>query len=403
MPDVFAGVKVVDFTWAGVGPITTKYLADYGATIIRIESRNRPCILRTTPPYKDGLPGVDRAAYFAIYSSNKYSMSVDMNHPKGVELARRLIAWADVVAESFTTGTMEKWGLGYEEVKKIKPDIIMYRTNMQGQTGPVCRLPGTGVNLVGLSGFAHLCGWPDRVPSQPYGPYTDSVAPRFGAAMLIAALDYRRRTGKGQLLDMSQFEAGINFLAPLMLDYFVNHGMASRMGNFCPYAAPHGAYRCRGQDRWCTICVSGDEEWQSFCHAIGNPEWTKDKKFSTLSGRKEHELELNHLVEGWTINHTAEEVMTLMQGNGVAAGVVQTSQDLFQDPQLEHRHHFWTLNHGEIGAFPHLGQAAVLSKTPAQPRMPSPCLGEHNEYVCKEILGMSEAEFDQLLIEGVFD
>jgi crotonobetainyl-CoA:carnitine CoA-transferase CaiB-like acyl-CoA transferase len=202
---------------------------------------------------------------------------------------------------------------------------------------------------------------------------------------------------------MSQFEAGVNFLAPLMLDYFVNQRVADRAGNYCPYAAPHNAYRCRGPDRWCTIAVFNDDEWQSFCRVVGNPPWTKDERFSTLSSRKEHELELDRLVEGWTINYSAEEVMALMQQGGVAAGIVETIQDLFQDPQLKHRNHFWVINHREMEPFPHLGQAAVLSETPAQARMPSPCLGEHNEYVYKEILGMSEAEFDQLLIEGVFD
>ncbi len=402
MPKVFEDIKVVDFTWAGVGPITTKYLADYGATVVRIESRTHLCLLRTSPPYKDGLPGVDRAAYFAIYSPNKYSMTINMDNPKGIELVKRLIARADVVAESFTTGVMEKWGLSYEEMKKIKPDIIMYRTNMQGHTGPHCQLPGTGVNLVGLTGFAHLCGWPNRPPSNPYGPYTDSIAPRFGAAMLIAALDYRRRTGKGQLLDLSQFEAGVNFLAPLMLDYFVNHRVAGRMGNYCSYAAPHNVYRCRGEDRWCAIAVFNDEEWQSFIKTIGNPLLAQDQRFSTLLSRKKHELEIDQLVEKWTINHTAEEVMTLLQEAGISAGIVETNQDLFQDPQLKHRNHFWDMEHREMGLFPHLGQAGMLSETPAEARTPSPCLGEHNEYVCKEILGMPEKEFDQLLIEGVF-
>ena len=400
---VFHDVKVVDFTWAGAGPLTTKYLADYGATVVRIESRSRPDLLRTAPPYKDGIPGVDRAAYFGIYNPNKYSMAVNMNHSKGIGLVRKLIAWADVVAESFTVGVMEKWGLSYEEITEIKPDVIMLRTNMQGHTGPHCRLPGTGVNLVGLSGYAHLCGWPDRVPSNPYGPYTDSIAPRFSAAMLIAALDYRRRTGKGQLIDVSQFEAGVNFIAPVMMDYFVNGRVANRRGNYSSRAAPHNAYRCKGQDRWCVIAVFSDEEWKALCEAIGNPDWTKEETFSTFLGRKAHELELDRLVEEWTLNHSAEEVMALMQAKGVAAGVVETSADIHRDPQLKHRNHFWVMDHRELGAFSYFGQAAVLSETPAQPRMPSPCLGEHSEHVCKEILEMSEAEFDELLVEGVFD
>ena len=330
-------------------------------------------------------------------------MTLNLNHPKGRDLAKRLIAWADVVTESFTPGTMERWGLSYEEVKCMKPDIIMLRTSMQGQTGLHSHLRGTGVNLVGLSGFAHLCGWPDRAPAQPYGPYTDSVAAHLCGAVLIAALDYRRRTGKGQLLDISQLEAGISFIAPVMLDYFVNHRIATRIGNECPCAAPHNAYRCRGDDRWCTIAVFTDAEWQGFCRAIGNPSWTEDSRFATIQDRKNHEQELDRLVEEWTINHTAEEVMVMMQKEGVAAGVVQTAQDLYDDPQLKHRGYRWTIDHAAMGTFSCLGQASRLSKTAAQGRMPSPCLGQHTEYVCREILKLSDKEFIELLNDGVFE
>ena len=403
MPNVFEGVKVVDFSWVVVGPMSSRYLADYGATVIRVESATHVEILRTTPPYKDGIIGVDRAGYFAQYNVNKYGMTLNLNHPKGVEVAKKLIAWADVVTESYTLGTMEKWGLGYDEIKKIKPDIIMLRTCMQGQTGPHAQLPGTGVNLVGITGFAHLCGWPDRDPSQPYGPYTDSIAARFCASILIAALDYRRKTGKGQLLDVSQFEAGLHFITPVMLDYFVNHREADRVGNRCPQAAPHNAYRCLGEDRWCAIAVFSDDEWEAFCRVIGNPLWTKDTRFSTLAERKEHESELDHLVAAWTSQHTAEDVMTMMQKAGVAAGVLQTGQDLYEDPQLKHRGHSWIINHREMGPFPYMGQAAKLSKTPAEGRMPSPCLGEHTEYVCREILNLADEEFVELLVDGVFE
>lgn len=403
MPKVFDGVKIIDFTWAMVGPMSVRYLADYGATVIHVETANHLDILRTTSPYKDGVRGIDRAAYFAQYNINKYGMALNLNHPKGVEVARKLIAWADIVAESFTPGTMDKWGLGYEEINRIKPNIIMLQTSMQGQTGPHSHLPGTGVNLVGLTGFAHLCGWPDRDPSQPYGPYTDAVAAHICGAVLVAALDYRRRTGKGQLLDISQFEAGVNFIAPVMLDYFVNHRVANRAGNYCPNAAPHNAYRCRGEDRWCTIAVFSDDEWQSFCRVIGNPSWTKDARFATLQGRKEHELELDRLVEEWTTSHAAEEVMTMMQKEGVAAGIVQTVQDLYDDPQLKHRGHSWVVNHREIGSFSCFGQASKLSKTPAQGLTAAPCLGQDTEYVCREILKLSDEEFVELLTDGVFE
>jgi crotonobetainyl-CoA:carnitine CoA-transferase CaiB-like acyl-CoA transferase len=403
MAMVFEDIKVLDFTWAGVGPITTKYLADYGATVVRIESSSHPCILRTSPPYKDGVPGLNRSGYFAIYSPNKYSISINMRHPRRMEIIERLILWADVVAESFAPGVMERWGLGYDDIKRIKPEIIMFRTSMQGATGPHSHLRGTGVNLVGLSGFAHLCGWPDRTPSQPYGPYTDSIAPRFGAAMLIAALDYRRRTGKGQLIDLSQFEAGVSFLAPLIIDYLLTGRNANRMGNRDPFASPNNCYRCLGEDRWCAISVLLDDQWKGLCRAMGNPEWTEEERFSTLEGRKENEAELDRLIEGWTIQHTPEEVMAILQENGVPAGIVADAKDLHEDPQLKHRGHFWPMEQRNLGIFSYLGQPSRLSRTPAKPGLPSPDLGEHNEYVCREILKMKDDEFQELIMSGLFE
>ena len=188
-----------------------------------------------------------------------------------------------------------------------------------------------------------------------------------------------------------------------MLDYFVNHRVANRAGNRSPCGAPHNAYRCHGEDRWCTIAVFRDEEWEGFRRAIGNPTWSREPRFATLLVRKENEDELDKLVEQWTISYSAEEVVQLMQKEGVPAGIVQTIQDLPGDPQLKHDDYFWVANHREMGQFSYFGQASKLSKTPAQLRMPSPCLGEHTEFVCKEILGMTESVFDQLLIEGAFD
>ncbi len=393
---VFAGVKVADFTWTLAGPMITKNLADYGATVVRIESAKRPDILRVTPPFKNGKVGLDRSGFFAYYNPNKYSLSLNLNHPKGIEVAKRLVLWADVVAENFTTGVMEKWGLGYEDLKRLKPEIIMVRTCNQGQTGPAARQPGMGTHLSGLAGFAHLTGWPDRPPMSLPIAYTDYIGPAFATATLIAALDYRRRTGKGQLLDVSQLEAGLQFLMPVLLDQIVNNRESSRMGNSCPYAAPHGAYRCQGDDRWCVIAVFTDQEWEAFCEVIGSPSWAKSPELATAKSRKDHEHELNRLVEEWTINHTAEEVTAVMQAAGVSAGVVKSPEDIYQDPQLRQRNFFWTIEHKEMGAVSHLGQASILSETPAEPRMPAPCLGEHTEFVCKQLLGMRDEEFAEL-------
>jgi crotonobetainyl-CoA:carnitine CoA-transferase CaiB-like acyl-CoA transferase len=395
------GIKVADFTWVIAGPLITKNLADYGATVVRIESRKRPDLIRVTMPYRDGKVGLDRAGFFCYYNANKYSLSLDLSHPKGVEVAKRLISWADVVAENFAAGMMEKWGLGYENLKKLKPDIIMLRTSNQGQTGPLAQQPGLGTHLSALAGFVNLTGWSERPPTPLQSAYTDYISQNFATTALVAALEYRRRTGKGQLLDVSQLEAGLQFLTPIILNQVVSNRESSRMGNSCPYAAPHGAYRCKGDDRWCVISVFTDREWEAFGKVIGNPPWTKEPRFTTIRSRKENEAELDRLVEGWTINLSAEEVTAMMQAAGVSAGVVKSPEDIYHDPQLRHRNFFWTLNHKEIGHVSHLGPVSILSKTPAEPRMPAPCLGEHSEFVCKQLLGMSDEEFVGLLRDEV--
>jgi len=403
MNRVFAGLKVADFSWAIAGPLVTRYLADFGATVIRVESSQRPCLLRLSAPYKDRVAGINRGGYFAFFNANKYSLGLNLGNARGREVAKKLVAWADVVVENFSPGRMEAWGLGYEDLKKVKPDIIMLRSSNQGQFGPHANYSSTGVPLIGLSGYPPFIGWPDRTPLPVPVAYTDIVSPRFAAAALIAAIDYRRRTGKGQCIDVSQFETGVHFLAPAVLDYVVNGREGSRTGNASAYGAPHGAYRCKGDDRWCAIAVFTDAEWDGFCKAIGNPPWTTAPIFSTLRDRQENEDKLNLLVEEWTLNFTAEEVMTRMQSAGVAAGIVQSSADLVADPQLQHRGYFLKLDHEEIGPISSLGQAFKLSKTPAEAQMPAPRLGQHTDYVRTEILDISDDEFVELLQAGAFD
>ena len=274
---------------------------------------------------------------------------------------------------------------------------------MQGQQGFYAKHPGFGTHIMGLSGYADLVGWPDALPAGTSAPVTDFVGGWYFLLAILGALDYRRRTGKGQCIDMAQLEAGLTLLSQNVLDYTLNGRLRRRSGNRTPQAAPHGIYRCKGDERWCCIAVFTDEEWKAFCEVIGNPGWTMDEKFSTLLNRKTHESELDSLVEEWTKNYTADEVMRLMQEKGVPAGKVNTSADIHEDPQLKHRKHFWTMDHPELESLPYFGQSAVLSETPAQPRRPSPCLGEHNEYVAREILGMTETEYDALLVEGIFD
>lgn len=399
---VFEGLKVVDFTWVLAGPLITHYLAAYGATVIKVESKKRPDALRTSGPFKDNTPGVDRSGYFPFSNANKYSITIDMNLKSGVQVAKKLISWGDIVIENFTPGTMERWGLSYEEIKKIKPDIIMLRSSNQGQTGPHAKQPGFGQQLVGFSGFSFYSGWPDRDPISYGMAYNDIITPRFAIAALIGALDYRRKTNKGMLLDISQTEASIHFLAPILLDYNVNKRIGNRSGNRCSYAAPHGAYQCKGRDKWCTIAIFSDEEWKRFGEVVGKA-WTKQTKFSTLLGRKTNEDELDKLVTEWTSNLSDDEIEEMLQNANIAAGRVKNVEDIFSDPQLKRRNSFWEIDHNVLGPYWHLGSPLMLSKAPAIPKMAAPCLGEHTEYVCTKILGMSDEEFVTLIDDGAFD
>jgi benzylsuccinate CoA-transferase BbsF subunit len=401
---VFSGLKILAFAWAVVGPLTMKFFADHGATVIRIETSRRPCTMRSSAPYKDNRPGLNRGGYFTYYNANILSFALNMNHPKASEIARKLVAWCDVFMENYTPGVIEKWGFAYEELKKIKPDIIMLRQSGYGSWGPYKNLPAFGMVLVPIAGLPNFIGWPGKEPL-PVGvsAYTDCISPRFAAAALIAALDYRNKTGKGQLIDVSEFETAISFILPGLLEYEATGKEPARIGNSSPDAAPHGVYPCLGDDRWCAIAVATDEEWLNFCREIGRPELSKDPRFNSLENRKKHEEELNKRVGEWTANFTAEDVMSRLQKAGVPAGVVENTADAYRDPQLRKRNIYWQMNHPEMGLFTHLGQSFRLSKTPSKPFSPSPLLGEHTEQICTEMLGMSDEEFVSLMQEGVFE
>jgi benzylsuccinate CoA-transferase BbsF subunit len=298
---------------------------------------------------------------------------------------------------------MERWKLGYDDLVKIKPNIIMIRNSNQGLTGPAATHPGLGNHINGLTGIVNLVGYPGQEPISLMVAYSDYLVPHFAAAALIGALDYRRKTCQGQLIDISQFEVSLQLLAPSLINYSVNGLKEQLKGNSCDYAAPHGVFRCKGDDRWCAISVFDDSEWQAFCNAIGKSDWVKEPEYSNLKGRKQNEAKLNSLIEQWTIQHEAEEVMKLLQRARVAAGVVQNARDLYQDTQLKESNCFWVTNHKELGRFSHLGQPSRLSKTPAEFYCAAPCLGEHTEYVCRDLLGISQEEYDEFLVKGVFE
>ncbi|HEY93969.1 MAG TPA: CoA transferase [Dehalococcoidia bacterium] len=396
------GLRVVDFSWAFAGPFIGSYLGDYGANIIKIESNSNLDITRVTSPYKDGISGINRSGCFLVANNSKMSLTLDLKNPKARLIIEKLISWADVVVENFGTGVMDRLGLNYKKLQAINPNIIMLSATIQGQTGPRASFTGYGWNTVALTGIGNLTGWPDRSPVGTLQAYPDSVVPWFGVVAILAALDYRRRTGKGQYIDISQYETTCQFLAPLVMDYAVNNNLSTRVGNQSSYSVPHGVYRCKGNDRWCAISVFTEIEREAFRKAIGYPEWTKEKRFSALQQRKENEGQLNELVEKWTHKHTPEEIMGILQKAGVPAGIVKTNKELFEDPQLKHRGYFQLIDHPEIGKCYQQGWPILLSESPVNIK-PAPCLGEHNEYICTGILGLSDEEFIGLFSEGVFD
>ena len=395
-----ADLKVLDFCWVAAGPMTTGYLAEYGARVVRVESRQRPDVLRGSPPLGKGRR---ESGYYANYNANKHALGLNLAHAKAPAIVKRLVAWADLVTENFTPGTMERRGLGYEDLRAVKPDIIMFSTSMLGRGGPFASLPGFGAVLSSLSGMTGITGWPDRAPTNPYGAYTDFITPRFAVAAILAALDYRRRTGLGQHLDMSQLEVSLHFIAPALLDCALNGREGARTGNRDRAAAPHAAFPCAGEDRWVTIACLTDDHWLALQHAMGEPAWAREARFATFSGRKAHEDELEALIAGWTRGWDARELMEALQRAGVPAGVVQSNKDVIEDPQLSHRGHFVYYDHPDLGRHPVQRSEFRLPAARSERNWAAPAIGAHTREVCKDILGMSEDEITALVAEGVLE
>lgn len=400
---IYDDIKIVEFTNFGVGPRTSSYFAAYGAEVVKVESTVRPDMIRGVPPYK-GPKSINNSQLYTKLNSNKYGLSLNLKNPKGVELAKRLIArWANVVIENYTPGVMARLGLDYESLRKVKPDLIMLSSCMQGQNGPAREHPGFGIQLASLSGFNYFVGWPDRPPCGVFGPYTDMIAPLYNVLALLVAIDNRRITGQGQYLDVAQYECGVSFLSPTILDYFVNGRILERKGNSSERMAPHGVYPTLGEDKYVAIAVANDQEWNDFCQAIGNPELIQNPKFATLSARVKNDGELDRIIDDWTKNKDAREVMTLLQGMGVPCGVVNNSEGMYHDPQYKHDTRFREIPHPDTGTCLADANPLKLSKAPQVEPVHAPNIGEHTEFVCREILDLSDEEFSTLAQEGAFD
>ncbi|MEW6142340.1 MAG: CoA transferase [Chloroflexota bacterium] len=397
-----AGVHVVGFELAQAGPMTTSFLAAYGAEVIRIESQKHLDWHRQIGPFLGDVNNPDRSCCFLHANPGKMSMTLNLKHEHAMKVIRRIISWADVVVDTFAGGVMERLGLGYNDMVKIKPAIIMLSSDTYGHSGPFAGTPSYGVPLTALSGLPHITGAPDQMPQFPGFAITDFIIPRTNVLAIVSALDYRRKTGKGQYIDASQFECTIPLLTPVILELEANGVDAGRIGNHSRYGAPHNVYRCRGEDRWCAISVFTDQEWWSLCEVMSNPALASEPRFATLSHRLENQDELDRIVEAWTMTHPAEEVMETLQNAGIACGVLQTGRDLAGDPQLKYDNFYREIDHPGAGVFSYSGMAANLSRTPYEITR-APNLGEHNEFVCRNVVGLSDEEFVELLGQEAFE
>ncbi len=394
-------VKVLDFMWALAGPGTTRTLADYGATVVRVESSNRIDGARTVGPFHENKAANDGSGLFGTYNAGKLGLALDLNKPHAREVVLDLVRWADVVCESFSPKAMRAWGLDYESLRQVKPEIIMLSSCLMGQTGPTSKFVGFGNMAAAVSGFYNLCGWADRPPSGPFAAYTDYIAPRFGAVSVLAALDYRRRTGKGQYIDQSQSESALHFLTPAFLDYAANARMEQGRGNDDINDAPHGVYPALGDDRWIAVACRTDAHWCALCHVMNRDDLARHEDFATITARQLNSSRLDQIIGEWTRRLTAIDAEVLLQGSGIPAGALQDSKDVSDDPQLASRGYLTELKHPIYGRTVVEGSRFLLSRTPAEITGPAPTIGGDSQYVLQSILGYDDERITELVTAGV--
>lgn len=394
---VYDGLNVLELGSGAAGPVATKYFAEQGARVVRIESAARPDFLRVLFLTKDSPHGLDGSPMFVLLNPGKESVSIDMSREEGVALVKRLVAWADVVAENFSPGVMAKWGLEAEAIRALHPEAIVVSGCLFGQTGPQRKYPGFGGQGSAIAGFNHVTGWPDREAHGPYGTITDSLAPRYVALAIAAALLERRRTGRGRSIDLSQIEAGVYSLSEMIVRQSANGEGECRRGNANEHAAPHGVYPCTGDDRWIAIAVRDDAAWQALGRALGDPDWMQAANLARAEGRAARSDAIDARLADHTRAHDALALAERLQAAGVEAAPVQDLDDLLADPQLAHRGHFVRLRHAPLGELAFERSGFRLSASPGGFARPGPNLGEHNGSVLGGILGLTRDEIASLV------
>ena len=389
---ILQGVRILDFTWMLAGPYGTRLLADFGAEVIKVQCA------KTAAGAED-----NAGSYFNAWNRNKRSITLDLGFPEARRLVKRLVSLCDVVVENFSPRVMRNWGLDYAALKKIKPDLIMVSLSAMGQTGPWRDFVGFGPTVQALSGITRLTSFTEEEPLGLGHSLADTVAGLYAALAVLAALNHKDATGFGRRVDISAYEAMCSFMGPWILQALSGQADIPPGGNQPVHqpAAPYGVYPCRGQDRWCAICVQDRAEWGAFCRALGNPPWGEDKKFRTIQGRAKHAAQLDVLIAKWTRRRSAERAAAILQQAGVAAAVVQSAHDLAHDPHLKARGFFLKLEHPVLGKVFADRQPIRFREEPPQDWRAAPLLGEANEYVFKGLLGLTPKEYSRLAAKGV--
>jgi crotonobetainyl-CoA:carnitine CoA-transferase CaiB-like acyl-CoA transferase len=399
-------IASLGISWAVPRAVTM--LADLGAEVIKVESIQFMDVVRgkaTTGlamgSYPDNNPGdrpYNRRGMLHQTNRNNLGITLDLTRSAGREIFKKLVKISDIVASGFTPSTMEKLGLNYSILKEVKSDIIMLSMPAYGATGPESEYTAWGVSQEQMAGLTELTGYigENEMPMKSGIDYGDPTSAATAAGFLLAALYNRLRTGKGQFIDISQCEATSMLIGEVIMDYTMNKRLWKRMGNRHPIIAPQGCYRCAGEDKWVSLSVFSDEQWVAFCHVIGDPPWTKQEKFCCTLSRWQNHDELDRLISEWTIEHTHYEVMELMQKAGIPAGAVLSSKERRENPHLNERGFFLQGTHPEVGTHFYQGPPMKLSRSPITIRRLGPALGEHNEYVLRDLLGISKKEITKL-------
>ncbi len=398
------GIRVLDFTWVAAGPGTTKLLAINGAEVIKVESQQRLDTVRGLAPKVGDQVSPNTSLYFNNMNPDKNCILLDMNTSKGLEFARRLVAISDIVISNFSPRAVDKWGLDYDSLKRIREDIIVIHMPVMGLSGPRRHYAGFGSGLKGITGLSTLMGFEGTIPVGPQGTYPDfGLNPSHAMTAVMAALHYRHRTGRGQSIDLSQYESVVNSTGTAILEYTANGRVTPRRGNKNPHMAPHGVYPCAGEEQWIAIAVEDDAAWTRLCEVAEQPQWAADVRFTTLIGRQGHVDELDNLVVDWTRTKGAETLAIALQKAGVGAYKLLTVEDLFEhDEQMRAREHYTWLDHPEIGSAPVDNPGFRFDKLSTKPQRRAPLVGEHNDYVFHELLGLTYDEMNELILEGVF-